>query len=144
MNENGWRTLRLSEVKPIPSPCVDDVNGWLPLRHTLGVEAFGINAWLGRETGDEVIENHDELNEDPADNHEEVYVVIEGRATFTVDGHELDAPRGTVIFVKDPAIVRHAVARSPGTTVLAIGGPVGRAFEPSPWEQRGIEEAQSA
>ena len=57
MNENGWRTLRLSEVKPIPSPCFDDVNGWLPLRHTLGVEAFGINAWLGRETGDEVIEN---------------------------------------------------------------------------------------
>lgn len=73
--------------------------------------------------------------------HEEVYVVIEGRATFTVDGEEVDAPAGTVIFVKDPAIVRHAVARSAGTMVLAIGGPVGKAFEPSAWEQRGIEAA---
>lgn len=143
MSENGWRTVRLSEIEPVPSPCVEEIQGWLPLRHTLGIEAFGINAWVGREAGDEVIEKHDELNEDPADSHEEVYVVIEGRATFTVDGEEVDAPTGTVIFVKDPSLVRHAVARTAGTTVLAIGGPVGKAFEPSPWEQRGIEAAQA-
>ena len=141
MSENGWRTLKLSDIEPIASPCVEEVQGWIPLRHTLGIEAFGINAWLGREAGDEVIENHNELAEDPADSHEEVYVVIEGRATFTVDGEEVDASKGTVIFVKDPAIVRHAIARSAGTTVLAIGGPVGKAFEPSLWEQRGIEAA---
>jgi mannose-6-phosphate isomerase-like protein (cupin superfamily) len=141
MSENGWRTLRLSEVKPIPSPCAEEIQGWLPLRHALGVEAFGVNAWLGREAGDEVIEKHAELGEDPTDNHEELYLVIEGHATFTVDGQEVDAPRGTLIFVKDPAIVRHAVARSAGTTVLAIGAAPGKAFEPSPWEQRGIEAA---
>jgi mannose-6-phosphate isomerase-like protein (cupin superfamily) len=141
MSETGWRTLSLSDVKPIASPCVDNIEGWLPLRHTLGVEAFGVNAWVGFEEGDEVIEEHDELNEDGADNHEELYLVIEGHATFTVDGNEVDAPRGTVVFVKDPAIVRHAVARSAGTTVLAIGAAPGKAFEPSPWEQRGIRAA---
>lgn len=143
MGENGWRTLRLSEVEPIPSPCVEEVQGWLPLRHVLGVEAFGVNAWVGREAGDEVIEKHDELGENPTDNHQELYLVIEGHATFTVDGNEVDAPRGTLIFVKDPAIVRHAVARSAGTTVLAIGAAPGKAFEPSPWEQRGIAAAAS-
>jgi mannose-6-phosphate isomerase-like protein (cupin superfamily) len=140
MSENRWRTLKLSEVKPIPSRCDEEIQGWLPLRHTLGVEAFGVNAWVGFEEGDDVIEKHDELNAE-ADNHEELYLVIEGHATFTVDADEVDAPRGTVIFVKDPSVVRHAVARSAGTMVLAIGGPVGKAFEPSPWEQRGIQAA---
>ena len=138
MSENGWRTMRLSEVEPYPGP-TEGLQGWLPLRHTLGVEAFGVNAWLGRDEGDEVIEEHDELNEDPADNHQELYIVIEGHATFTVDGQEVDAPRGTLVFVEDPAIVRHAVARSPGTTILAIGATPGKAFTPSPWEQRRLE-----
>jgi hypothetical protein len=138
MSEDGWRTLRLSEVEPYAGPA-EGLEGWLPLRHTLGIEAFGVNAWVGRNEGDEVIEEHDEINEDPARNHEELYLVIEGHATFTVDGREVDAPRGTLVFVKDPAIVRHAVARSSGTTVLAIGATPGTAFTPSPWEQRRIE-----
>jgi hypothetical protein len=138
MSENGWRTTRLSEVEPYPGP-TEGLEGWLPLRHTLGVEAFGVNAWLGRGEGDDVIEEHDEAGDDAADNHEELYIVIEGHATFTVDGQEVDAPRGTLVFVKDPAIVRHAVARSAGTTILAIGATPGKAFTPSPWEQRRIE-----
>jgi hypothetical protein len=85
MSENGWRTLRLSEAMAIDGPN-DGPEGWLPLRHELGVEAFGINAWVGREEGAEVIEEHDEAGEGPADNHQELYVVVVGHATFTVDG----------------------------------------------------------
>jgi hypothetical protein len=138
MAENGWRTMRLSEVEPYPGPA-QGLEGWLPLRSTLGVEAFGVNAWVGRDEGDDVIEEHDEINDDPALNHEELYVVIEGQATFTVDGNEFDAPRGTLVFVKDPSITRHAVARSPGTTILAIGATPGEVFTPSPWEKRRLE-----
>jgi hypothetical protein len=140
MSENGWRTMRLSEVKAIDGQD-DGPEGWLPLRHTLGIEAFGINAWVARDDGAEVIEEHDELAEDPANRHQELYVVIEGHATFTVDGQEVDAPRGTLVFIKDPSLVRRAVARTAGTTVLAIGAPAGTVFEPSPWEQRRIEHA---
>jgi len=141
MTENGWRTLRLSEATALDGPDDGGPDGWLPLRHELGVEAFGINAWVAREPGAEVIEEHDEINEDPAENHEELYAVVEGHATFTVDGQELDAPAGTLVFIKDPSLVRRAVARSAGTTVLAIGAPAGRAFTPSPWEQRRLEAA---
>jgi hypothetical protein len=140
MSENGWRTLRLSEAKALDGPN-DGPEGWLPLRHELGVEAFGINAWVAQEEGAEVIEEHDEINEDPADNHQELYLVVEGHATFTVNGQEVDAPRGTLVFLDDPSLVRRAVARSAGTTIVAIGAPVGKAFTPSPWEQRRLEAA---
>lgn len=137
MSENRWQTTSLSEVQPFPKAS-EDMQGWLPLRHKLGVEAFGVNAWVGREAGDEVIEEHNELNEDPAENHEELYLVAEGHATFTVDGDEVDAPRGTLVFVKDPGITRHAVAREPNTIVFAVGARPGVAFSPSPWELRQI------
>jgi hypothetical protein len=48
---------------------------------------------------------------------------------------------GTLVFVKDPSIVRHAIAREPGTTLFAIGATAGTAFTPSPWEQRHIDRA---
>jgi hypothetical protein len=141
VSDGGWRSVHLSEIDPMPGPA-EGLKGWLPLRHELGVTAFGVNAWIGREAGDEVIEEHHELNEDPAENHEEVYVVIAGRATFTVDGNEFDAPPGTVVFVQDPALVRHAVAAEAGTTILAIGATPGTVFTPSPWEQRRIETGE--
>ena len=43
-------------------------------------------------------------------------------------------PRGTLVFVRDPATRRGAVASEADTTVLVVGGTVGKAFEPSPWE----------
>jgi tetratricopeptide (TPR) repeat protein len=97
------------------------------------VSAFGINAYWAEAAGDELIEVHDELGSG-AGRHEEVYVVLNGGARFTVAGAEFDAPPGTVVFVRDPAARRAAVATQPGTTALAIGGSPGRAYEVSPWE----------
>ena len=65
--------------------------------------------------------------------HQEVYVVVAGHATFTLDGVDLDAPNGTVVFIRDPSVHRQAVAVVPETTVLAIGGVPG-VHAPSSWE----------
>jgi tetratricopeptide (TPR) repeat protein len=105
----------------------------IPVRIPLGIAAFGVNAYGSREAGGHVIEEHDELGAG-AGRHEELYVVLAGRATFTLAGEELDAPVGTLVFVRDPALRRSAVAAEPDTTVLVVGGTVGKAFSPSPWE----------
>ena len=103
---------------------------WLPVRRTLGVEAFGINAYVAAETGEPVVEEHTEQNL----GHEEVYVVLTGRATFTLDGETLDAPAGTAVFVREPAVHRGTVAAEPATSVLAIGGEAREPYSPSAWE----------
>jgi tetratricopeptide (TPR) repeat protein len=107
---------------------------WATVRAYLGIEAFGVNAWTADEAGKDVISEHDEVaGNDPQ--HQELYVVLNGRATFTVDGEELDARPGTCVFVRDPAAKRKAVAAEPETTVLAVGAKAGEAFKPSQWER---------
>jgi tetratricopeptide (TPR) repeat protein len=124
----GWQSVRLGEIDPIA--VVEGTLLWRPVRRTLDIGAFGINAYVAPEAGKDVVEEHTE----EALGHEEVYVVLAGRATFTLDGETLDAPAGTVVFVRDPAVRRHARAEEPETAVLAVGGPRDAAYEPSPWE----------
>jgi tetratricopeptide (TPR) repeat protein len=117
------------EIPPMPgSP------RWSNIRQRLGIGAFGVNAWTASDAGMEVIEEHDELG-DSAGKHEELYVVIKGSATFTVDGDEIPGSPGTCVFIPDPAVKRKAVADEPETTILAIGASRGEAFEPSRWER---------
>jgi hypothetical protein len=120
------KTLRLDDVEGIP---VFGTLVWKPVRKTLGVTAFGINAYTAANAGDEVVEDHTEAQL----GHEEIYVVVSGRATFTVDGDRVDAPAGTLVYLDDPAQRRAAVAEVPGTTVLAVGGRPGT-HEISAWE----------
>jgi hypothetical protein len=106
---------------------------WRPVRRRLGIEAFGVNAYTADDTGNEVVEHHDETGSG-AGKHEELYVVVRGRATFTLDDEKVDAPAGTFVFVRDRAVKRGAHAEEPGTTVLALGGKPGEVFQVSPWE----------
>ena len=101
-----------------------------PIRNAMGVSAFGINAY----TADEgtVIEPHDELGSGGG-GHEELYFVATGHAKFEVAGEEIDAPRGTILFVQ-PEQHRSATAHAPDTTVLVVGGKPGAAGPPSPFE----------
>lgn len=99
------------------------------MRKALGVTAFGINAYTAANAGDEIVEEHTERDL----GHEEVYVVVQGHARFTVDGDEVDAPAGTLVYLDDPKQRRHAHALEPGTTVLAVGGVPGR-HDVSAWE----------
>jgi quercetin dioxygenase-like cupin family protein len=102
---------------------------WRPVRHALGVRAFGINAYSA-DAGEQLIEPHTEEGSD----HEEMYLVIAGRARFDLDAEHVDVPAGSVVFLPDPATHRHAFAEEDGTTVLALGGTPGH--EISPWEWR--------
>jgi uncharacterized cupin superfamily protein len=108
---------------------------WQPVRRHFGVQAFGINAWSAARAGGEVIEDHVERHDSPSE-QEELYLVVAGRATFTVDGEQVDAPAGTFVFAPDPGSRRAAMAADPDTTVLAIGAPRGAAYEVSAWERR--------
>jgi mannose-6-phosphate isomerase-like protein (cupin superfamily) len=131
VNEKGWESVHLSEIEPTGEADPGEQE-WLPVRHRLGIAAFGVNAWVAREAGDFVIEEHTE------DEHEELYLVLSGRATFNVGGDSVDAPAGTFVHLPDPTVKRGAIGEEAGTTVLAIGATRGRPFEVSPWERRSL------
>jgi tetratricopeptide (TPR) repeat protein len=122
---------RVTQIQDIP-PLEMGGAGYRLVRHTLGIRAFGINAFTA-DAGEQLIEEHDETGSG-AGRHEELYVVVAGRAQFVIDGTEHDAPAGTLVFLPDPESRRVATALEDGTTALAIGGVAGRAYEISPWE----------
>jgi tetratricopeptide (TPR) repeat protein len=100
-----------------------------PVRLHFGITSFGVNAWTGREAGDRIINEHDEDGE----GQEELYLVQSGRATFELDGERFDASAGTFVFAA-PGVKRTALAEEPGTTIIALGGTPGRAYEPEGFE----------
>jgi hypothetical protein len=107
--------------------------GRVYLRRDLGIDSFGVNAFYQGVAGEPVIGEHDELGPG-ANRHEELYVVVAGSCTFTVDGESIEAPTGTAVFVQDPASKRQAIAKEDGTTVLVVGGRPGEPFEQSATE----------
>jgi tetratricopeptide (TPR) repeat protein len=123
----------MSVTEQYASAHLDDLagpRGMIALRRHFGIEAFGVNAWKGESAGDQVIGEHSEATF----GHQELYVVIDGHAEFTLDGETLDAPRGTAVFVRNPEVRRGAAAKEDGTVVLAIGAKAGETFVPSGWE----------
>jgi mannose-6-phosphate isomerase-like protein (cupin superfamily) len=70
---------------------------------------------------------------------EELYVVLRGRATFTLDGEEVDAPAGTFVYVHDAAVARMAVPAEPDTAVLAISGTPGLDYRVATWQRTDID-----
>ena len=135
------KTIRLQEI---PAVQITD-SRWKPIRSTLGIEAFGINAYEALDAGDVVFPEHDETEAlAGSQRHQELYVVLTGRAKFTVDGEEVDGEPGTLVFVENPGARRAAQAVEPGTTVLAIGAPVGEAYAPAPWERTFLERYAEA
>jgi tetratricopeptide (TPR) repeat protein len=111
---------------------IDELTGrspYRPVRHHFGITSFGVNTWTGHEAGDRIINEHDEEGA----GEEELYLVQRGRATFELDGERVDAPSGTLVFVR-PSVKRTAFAEEPGTTIVALGGTPGKAYEPIGWE----------
>jgi tetratricopeptide (TPR) repeat protein len=103
---------------------------WRPIRRRFDVRAHGVNAYTAEKPGDWIVEEHTEGTL----RHQELYVVVRGRARFTLDDEEIDAPAGTLVFIEDPAIKRKAISEAPGTTVLALGASPDTPYEPSAWE----------
>jgi tetratricopeptide (TPR) repeat protein len=105
---------------------------YVQLRRDLDIAAFGVGA-VSADAGKDVVVERTAAGYGH-DRHEELFVVLNGHATFKLDGDETDAPSGTAIFVRDPEVTRSAVAREDGTTVLVVGGRRGEAWRPTPGE----------
>lgn len=106
------------------------------VRRHFDVQAFGVNGATG-DAGETLIEEHDERedSEHGTEGHEELFAVMSGHAVFTIGGEEVDAAAGTLVFVRDPALLRSAVATVDGTAILAVGARPGAPYAVSRWEQ---------
>jgi quercetin dioxygenase-like cupin family protein len=123
---SGYEVAHVDELDTMPVNKGEFV--WRPVRRRFGISAFGTNAYSAEKAGQRVVEEHSER-----DGHEELYVVLRGRAMFTLGDDELDAGPGTLVFVR-PGTRRGAIAAEDGTFVLAVGAKPGAVFEPSLWE----------
>ena len=125
MSEKGYEVAHIDELEELPINKGEFV--WRPVRRRFGISAFGTNAYTAK-AGQRVIEEHNEQG-----GHEELYVVLRGRATFTLGDDEIDAPAGTLIYAQ-PGTRRGAIAAEDNTAVLGVGAKPGELFTPSPWE----------
>src|SRR3954453_2652390 len=124
---SGYAVANIEEIDEIS----DGRCPYRPVRFHFGITSFGVNAFTAHEVGDRLINEHDESQEN--DLQEELYLVQSGRARFELDGERLDAPAGTLVFVP-PSVQRTAFAEEPGTTLIALGGTPGKAYESGGWE----------
>lgn len=111
-----WKVARLDEIERRGRD--------IPVREFLGIRAFGVNAFTPGENGT-LVGEHDEAGP----GQEELYIVLDGNATFEVDGETIEAPAGTFVFVR-PEARRKATGDG---TVLAIGAAPGEAYQAIDW-----------
>jgi quercetin dioxygenase-like cupin family protein len=109
---------------------MDDGFVWRPVRRHFDIRGFGVNAYTSRGAGQQVVESHTEQQLE----HEEIYLVLRGRARFTIGDDEHELGPGQLVFIRDPSLRRGAVALTDDTTVLAVGGKAGEPYEVSAWE----------
>ena len=121
----SYRVATVDELQDIP---YREETHMRPVRHHLGITAFGTNAWTAAAPGDRLMPEHEE-----DEGSEELYVVLRGRARFELAGEIVDAPEGTLVFV-EPETSRTAFAEVAETTVLAVGSRVGEPYEAGGWE----------
>jgi quercetin dioxygenase-like cupin family protein len=111
-----WQVARLDDIERRGRD--------IPVREHLGLHAFGINAFTPDEGGT-LVNEHDEAGS----GQEELYIVLDGTATFEVDGATFDAPAGTYVSIP-PEARRKA---SGDGTLLVIGGTPGEAYQAVDW-----------
>jgi tetratricopeptide (TPR) repeat protein len=132
--EKGYVVAKLDELEPAPllAPGArDDGRKRFDVRRRLGITSFGIQAFSAPSAVD-IIREHDETLLGEA-GQEELYVVLDGAATFEIDGETVEAPAGSLVHVQ-PTAKRKAAAKDEGTTILVVGGTPGKAYEPAPEE----------
>jgi hypothetical protein len=109
---------------------------WKPIRRYFEIGSFGTNLARAGKAGDVLTHDHDETEA----NHEELFLIVSGRATYRVADEEIDAPAGTFLWVPDPAVLRGVVAKEPGTVMFVVGAEAGRVFTPSSWDTDPLPE----
>ena len=112
----NWKVARLDEIEKRGRD--------IPVREHMGIHSFGINAFTPGEDG-RLIGEHDEAGAGP----EALYIVLDGNATFEIDGETFDAPAGTFVYVR-PEARRKATGEG---TILALGAKPGEAYQGIDW-----------
>ena len=133
MRDAAYEVAHVSELPKLVAPDGSTPVVFRAVRRRFGIQSFGVNAIVAEKAGDAAVEEHAEADESGT-GHEELYFVGSGHATFTVGSDTVEAPAGTFVYVRDPTIVRSAVAGADETTVLAVGGQPGMPFTVSSWE----------
>jgi hypothetical protein len=112
------RALRIEDVEGVPWMAGMT---WHPVRMELGLHAFGAAGFSGG-PGDAVVEPHMVAGEGRG--HEELYVVLSGPATFTLDGFEW-LMRAKAHMATDPdrarEILHDGLAELPGSAAIPYG-----------------------
>lgn len=117
MSENpNWRVAHLDDMERRGRD--------IPVRERMGMHAFGINAFTPSEDGT-LVSEHDEAGT----GQEELYIVLDGTATFELDGQTVDAGPGTFVFV-GPESRRKATGDA---TVVVVGATPGEAYQGVDW-----------
>jgi len=111
-----WQVARLDDIERRDRD--------IPVREHFGIRSFGINAYTPGEDG-RLIGGHDESGS----GQEELYIVLDGKATFEIDGETVDAPAGTFVFIR-PESQRSATGDG---TILALGATPGEAYQALDW-----------
>jgi hypothetical protein len=112
----NWKVARLEEIERRGRD--------IPVREHLGIHSFGINGLTPADDGT-LVSEHDETGS----GQEELYIVVDGQATFEVDGETFDAPAGTMVFVP-PEVRRKATGSG---TVHAHGATPGEVYQAIDW-----------
>jgi quercetin dioxygenase-like cupin family protein len=130
----SWKVAHIDEIpfEEGESPGTE----WKPVRRFFDAKSFGASLARATYSGDILTHDHDETGA----NHEELFLIVSGHATYRVGDEEIDAPAGTFLYVPDPATVRGVVAKEPGTVMFVVGAEVGAAFKPSDWDTEPLPE----
>ena len=133
--EKGYVFTTLDDIEPSPltTPgAADDGRQRLDVRSRFDITSFGVQAF--RAPSEVVVINeHHELTFLEENRQEELYIVLNGAATFEIDGETVEAAAGSLVLVQ-PAAKRRAISKDDGTTILVVGGTPGKAYEPTPIE----------
>jgi hypothetical protein len=106
---------RMLHLPDVPETVIPS-GRWQALNEPLGIRNFGVSA-VAMDPGDEFDIEHDESDA----GHQEVYVVVSGRAGFRLGDEEVEAGPGDIVAVADPAETRDYWAIEPGTRVVCFG-----------------------
>ena len=123
---SNWQVADVNEIPPVKD---DWPATWKSVRHHFGIEAFGVNA-VTKDAGSVLIPEHTE----DESGQQELYFVHAGEVKATLDGEEITVPAGSFVHC-EPGVKRKFESAASPTTLVAIGGCPGKAYEVGPWER---------
>jgi hypothetical protein len=111
-----WTVSEITAVAAVTDREPDDPV-WYPIQHALGIDTFGANVFVATSAGQTLVEAHDERES----GQQELYLMLEGQATFELDGEQVQAGQWTAVAITDPSVARSARAMTPGAKLLVVG-----------------------